>query len=91
MVSVAYAGLECDLGFVFIADTLDSYEFAVNLTAGLWMTEEYDRTSVLYLSVSPADHQAAIRYLQDCAARLPPRGVRGEKGLQLPGPARLNT
>ncbi len=86
-VSVAYSGLECDLGLVFIADTVDSYEFAVTLKAGLGQTEEYDRVSVIYLSVSPAQHQAAVTYLKDCARRFPPRGARGQKGLQLPGPA----
>ena len=88
--SVAYSGLECDLGFVFIADTLESYEFAVKLTAGLGQTEAYDRTSVIYLSVTPAQHKAAIDYLKDCAARYPPRGARGKKGLQLPGPLLRN-
>jgi hypothetical protein len=87
--SVTYSGLECDLGFVFIADTLDTYEFAVKLTAGLGQSDDYDRVSVLYLSMSPAEHQSAIRYLQECSTRFPPRGVRGQKGLQLPGPALL--
>lgn len=89
--SVAYSGLECDLGFVFIADTFSSYEFAVNLQAGLGMSDDYDRVSVVYLSVSPAEHEAALGYLTSCAHLYPPRGRRGQRGLELPGPGLINS
>ncbi len=89
--SVSYSGLECDLGFVFIADTLSSYEFAVNLQAGLGMSEEYDRVSVLYLSVSPAEHEMALSYLTSCAGLYPARGRRGQRGVELPGPGLIKS
>jgi hypothetical protein len=86
---VIFSGLECDLAFVFIADTLSSYEFAVNLQAGLGMSDQFERISVLYLSVSPAEHEAAISYLLNCSQLYLPRGARGQQGLDLPGPSLL--